>query len=138
MTEHGCGGADAERPAPNRLRERRLALRMTQKEVAALAGTSYQMVGKLEKGERGLTVRWMQQLAPALSCEPADLLPDGRPAPPAGPIATRRPSRPAADRDVLPAILALERRIAEYEAKTAGLRAAIDALCEVAGLPRRG
>ena len=61
----------------NRLRELRKALGLTLNDVASAAGTSNQQLGMLERGERRLTVEWMQKLAPVLGVEPRDLLPDG-------------------------------------------------------------
>lgn len=60
----------------NRLRELRKALGLTLNDVAGAAGTSNQQLGMLERGERRLTVEWMQKLAPVLGVEPKDLLPD--------------------------------------------------------------
>ena len=48
---------------------------MTLEQTAALANTSNQQVWRLEKGERELTVRWMERLADALACAPSDFLP---------------------------------------------------------------
>ena len=60
----------------NRLRELRKALGLTLNDVASAAGTSNQQLGMLERGERRLTVEWMQKLAPVLRVAPRDLLPD--------------------------------------------------------------
>jgi repressor LexA len=60
----------------NRLRELRKALGLTLNDVASAAGTSNQQLGMLERGERRLTIEWMQKLAPVLGVEPKDLLPD--------------------------------------------------------------
>ncbi|MEP6826973.1 MAG: LexA family transcriptional regulator [Aestuariivirga sp.] len=59
----------------NRLRELRQRLNLSLEEVAQKAGTSNQMVGMLERGDRKLTHEWMERLAPALNAKPADLLP---------------------------------------------------------------
>ncbi len=65
----------------NRLRDLRLAKGWSQDDLARRAGTSNQMISMLERGKRGLSLAWMQRLAKALGCEPADLLPvpDGGP-----------------------------------------------------------
>ena len=60
---------------PNRIREIRKARGLTLKALASQIGASHQQIARLEKGERELTVWWMQQIAPALGCQPANLLP---------------------------------------------------------------
>ena len=59
----------------NRLRELRKKEGLTLDQVAKEAGTTNQMVGMLERGERQLTQRWMERLAPALKVKPTELLP---------------------------------------------------------------
>lgn len=59
---------------PNRLREIRLERKLTLDQVAKAAGTTNQQVGMLERGERRLTVEWMERLAPVLRVQPAELL----------------------------------------------------------------
>lgn len=57
------------------LRARRLALKLSLKKVGELAGdVPHQTIEKLEKGERKLTKEWAVRLAPALRCDPQDLL----------------------------------------------------------------
>lgn len=63
----------------HKLREVRKKARLTLEQVAQRAGTTNQMVGMLERGERKLTVEWMNRLAPALGCLPSDLLEDAPP-----------------------------------------------------------
>ena len=59
---------------PNRIRELRDALGLTQKEVGARVGLSSAQISRLEKGERPLSVPWMNRLARVLGCTPAELL----------------------------------------------------------------
>lgn len=59
----------------NRLRELRKKEGLTLDQVAKEAGTTNQMVGMLERGERQLTQRWMERLAVALKVPPKELLP---------------------------------------------------------------
>lgn len=47
---------------------------LTLEQVAQAAGTSNQMIGLLERGQRKLTVEWMERIAPALGVSPADLM----------------------------------------------------------------
>lgn len=58
----------------NRIREIRKARRLTLEQVAKAAGTTNQMVGMLERGDRTLTVEWLERLAPVLGVEPVELL----------------------------------------------------------------
>lgn len=60
----------------NRLRHIRKQRKLTLQQVADAAGTSNQMLGMLERGERKLTVEWMEKLAPALGVSVAELLAD--------------------------------------------------------------
>lgn len=62
---------------PNRIREWRKAARLTQAELAERLQTTNQNLSRYERGERSLTVDLLVQIAPALGCRPADLLPDG-------------------------------------------------------------
>lgn len=66
--------------APNRIRELREEIGMTQAELARLAHVTPGALNKVEKGTRGLDLDWMLRLAPFLSTPerpvtPADLLP---------------------------------------------------------------
>lgn len=60
----------------NKLRTIRKERKLTLQEVADAAGTTNQMVGMLERGERKLTLEWMQKLAPVLGVTVAELLDD--------------------------------------------------------------
>lgn len=59
---------------PNRLRELREALGMSQQELADEAGCSKMQISTLERGRPSLDIVWMQRLAPILRVEPGDLL----------------------------------------------------------------
>lgn len=59
----------------NRLRHWREQAKLSRKELADRVNTSPGQIQKLEMGERRLTVEWLERLAAALGCEPADLLP---------------------------------------------------------------
>ncbi len=63
--------------APNRIKELRKLASMSQGDVAALVGTTTTQISRLEQGHRQLTQKWMDRIAPALGCKPADLLLDG-------------------------------------------------------------
>jgi len=59
---------------PNFLRQWRLFRNLTQEELAKAVGTSPNMIGYLEAGERGLSAKWLRRLAPALKTTPGMLL----------------------------------------------------------------
>jgi transcriptional regulator with XRE-family HTH domain len=61
---------------PNRIRELREARGMSRAALAERAETAAAQIQKLELGLRQLTHTWMLKLAPALGCNPADLLPE--------------------------------------------------------------
>lgn len=61
--------------APNRIRELREAIGLTQADLARLANVTPSALNKVEKGSRGLDQDWMRRLAPHLGVAPADLLP---------------------------------------------------------------
>ncbi|MGF7151304.1 transcriptional regulator with XRE-family HTH domain [Sphingomonas zeicaulis] len=63
-------------PAPNRIKEIREALGMTQVELARRANVTPSALNKVELGTRGLDQDWMRRLAPLLGVAPAELLPD--------------------------------------------------------------
>ncbi len=63
----------------NRLREIRKAQGLTQQELAEMVGTSYVQIGRLEKGERQLTVDWLKRLAGALNVRPWDIVEEALP-----------------------------------------------------------
>ena len=58
----------------NNIKLYRERAKLTHQQLADLVGTSNQMIGYLERGERQLTVKWMERLAPALGVLPADLM----------------------------------------------------------------
>lgn len=64
----------------NRLRQIRKDRKLTLQQVADAAGTTNQMVGMLERGERKLTLEWMQKLAPVLGITVTELIDDVEPA----------------------------------------------------------
>ena len=59
---------------PNRIREIRERLGLSQAELAELIGTTQPQIDRLEKGQRSLRDTWMQRLAIGLGCNPIDLL----------------------------------------------------------------
>jgi transcriptional regulator with XRE-family HTH domain len=63
----------------NPLRSLRLAQGLTLDQLADAAGTTAQQVGRLERGDRRLTVDWMIRLAGPLGVDPKDLLEGGAP-----------------------------------------------------------
>lgn len=58
----------------NRLKKLRKRRGLSQRELGELAGTSRGQIAKLERGERRLTVDWMQRLAGPLHCSPSELM----------------------------------------------------------------
>lgn len=48
----------------------REAADLTQAELAEKVGTNANMIGYLESGERGMTVKWLRKLGPALGVHP--------------------------------------------------------------------
>ena len=59
---------------PNHIRRVREKRRLSQARLANLVDTSAQQIDRLEKGERKLTVDWLNRIAEGLSCDPFDLL----------------------------------------------------------------
>jgi transcriptional regulator with XRE-family HTH domain len=59
----------------NRLRELRELRDMTQAELGDRVGLSQQQIGNLERDDRRMTFTYARQLAPALQCDPSDLMP---------------------------------------------------------------
>ena len=82
---------------PNRIRELRKRLGLSQAALAERIGSSQPQIDRLEKNGRRLTDDWMRRLAAALECEPADILPLPGDVPPlpAPPIAFPIPEAPA-------------------------------------------
>lgn len=64
----------ARTPHTNRIRELRELAGLTQDQLADRMGTQSQQIGKHERGERRLTIQWMQRYAAALGIAPADLI----------------------------------------------------------------
>jgi transcriptional regulator with XRE-family HTH domain len=62
-------------PPPNRIRELREAIGMTQVELARRINVTPPALQKVEAGARGLDQQWMRRIAPHLGVTPADLLP---------------------------------------------------------------
>ncbi len=60
--------------APNRIRELRLARKLSQQKVADAINVSKVTISQLERGEMQLTQHYMSRIANALGCFPADLL----------------------------------------------------------------
>lgn len=60
----------------NRIKDWRLKRGWSMQQLAEAAATTRSQIDKLERGERRLTVDWMQRIAGPLGCAPADLLPD--------------------------------------------------------------
>jgi transcriptional regulator with XRE-family HTH domain len=58
----------------NRIREFRLRNGLSQERLAETVGCGHQQIYKLETGKVDLSHRWMKRLAPALGCEPWELL----------------------------------------------------------------
>jgi transcriptional regulator with XRE-family HTH domain len=58
----------------NRIRELRDAAGLTQQDLAGRVGTSSVQIGRLEKGERRLTLEWLHKISQALECSPAELI----------------------------------------------------------------
>jgi len=58
----------------NRIREIRETNAWSQEELARRVGTSQTQIDRLEKGERKLTVQWMQRIAQAFDIAPQELL----------------------------------------------------------------
>lgn len=59
----------------NRIRILRKKRGMTMQALASSMGTSQQQIDRLEKGQRRLTVEWMEKLSDALDCSITELLP---------------------------------------------------------------
>lgn len=63
----------------NRIKELREEIGLTQDQVAAAAGTTFQQIARLETGQRRLTDDWMRRIAPVLGVAPSALLSDESP-----------------------------------------------------------
>jgi transcriptional regulator with XRE-family HTH domain len=58
----------------NHLAEWRLFRQMTQQQLADEAGTTKSVISLLESGDRGLSDKWLQRLAPPLRTSPGFLM----------------------------------------------------------------
>lgn len=58
----------------NRIREIRERHGLSAAQLAERVGTTQPQITRLERGERRLTVDWMQRIAAALNCDPMDLV----------------------------------------------------------------
>lgn len=58
----------------NRIKEVRKSRGLTLQSLADMIGTDKSQINRLERGERRLTTEWLERLAGALGCTPADLL----------------------------------------------------------------
>lgn len=61
----------------NNIRRIREARGLSLENLAQLCGTDRSQVWRLEAGQRALTQSWMERLAKALACNPADLIDTG-------------------------------------------------------------
>jgi len=61
--------------APNRIRELRMAAKLSQQKVADRINVSKMTISALERGEMKLDLDYMERIARALGVEPTDLLP---------------------------------------------------------------
>lgn len=57
-----------------RLKELRLKLGLSQERLAEMVGTSQPQIKRLESGERSMSRRWAERLAPVLGVQPAELV----------------------------------------------------------------
>lgn len=62
---------------PNRIAALRNERDLTQPELAERIGCNHSTISRLESGRRKLTLEWMEKIAAALGCQPADLLHSG-------------------------------------------------------------
>lgn len=60
--------------SPNRMRQLRLDRGMTQEQVALEAGCAISTINMMERGERTLSLEWMQRLAKVFGVAPSELL----------------------------------------------------------------
>jgi phage repressor protein C with HTH and peptisase S24 domain len=85
------------------LKKHRIVKGYSLQTLADKVGTTKSQIDKLEKGERRLTVDWLQRLANALGVEPAHLFHEDGGSPP--PVAPALPSLPEAKPTVEPLLL---------------------------------
>ncbi|SET24027.1 helix-turn-helix domain-containing protein [Thorsellia anophelis] len=60
----------------NAVRNRRKELKISQEELAALAGIERAHMGRIERGERNVTILNVIKIANAFKCRPSELLAD--------------------------------------------------------------
>lgn len=65
--------AEDKNGGPNYLQEWRELRDLTQEELAEEAGTTGSVISLLEAGDRGMSLKWMRRLAPALKVSPGQL-----------------------------------------------------------------
>lgn len=65
---------DLQRRLGVHLRDRRLALGLSQEEFADVLGIHRTYMGAIERGERNLTLRSVERIAERISLDPAELL----------------------------------------------------------------
>lgn len=58
------------------IKQRRKALKMSQETLSNLAGVDRSHMGRIERGERNVTLLNVARIAEALKCNPSDLLID--------------------------------------------------------------
>lgn len=64
----------------NRIRAVRKAKGLSQEQLGEMVGTNKVQIGRLEKGNRRLTIDWVEKIAKALDCHPMELLGEAIPA----------------------------------------------------------
>jgi transcriptional regulator with XRE-family HTH domain len=59
---------------PNLIKELRVRAGLSQESLAEQVGTTFQQISRLERGQRDLSLEWMERLAPPLKVRPAGLI----------------------------------------------------------------
>lgn len=59
----------------NRIKELRESKHLSQAQLAERTGSTAQQLGRLERGERGLDLVWIEKIAKAMNVKPYELLP---------------------------------------------------------------
>jgi len=59
----------------NKMKERRLALSLSQEKLADLAGLHFTYISSCERGERNISLENIAKIAEGLNCDLADLMP---------------------------------------------------------------
>lgn len=60
----------------NNIKTERLKQKLSQRKLAEIIGTSQQQIDLLEKGDRKLTLEWIERIAEGLGISPFELLPE--------------------------------------------------------------